>query len=346
MIERTYVAMDVHQNFIVSVWRSRSRKERKIVVEANRGGLERLKQAVGDGAIWAAYEASSCGWEVYDELTKLGWRVSVLAPTHIAKSVRGVKRKTDLEDARRILEVLMAHGELGTKLPAVWIPGPKVREDRELVRRRLTVAEKLGQVKAEIRSLLRMHQVKAPEELKETWTLKHRAWLKGLCAAESPIKGAVRLALASQIRELDFFSEEVEQLQEAVEALSEQEAYRKPVERMTQVVGVGRLTAMTFYLELGDPTRFRNRQQVGSYLGLVPTSDESGEAADRKGHINRMGPSRIRKVLNQATLARIRCDEEFRRRYQPLAYRRGAKKAIVAMMRKLGIELWRQAVAA
>jgi len=344
--ERTYVAMDVHLNSIVAVWKRKGGKEGKLVVEPDEKGLESLVKAVGDGEVWGAYEASSCGWEVYDELTKRGWKVSVLAPTHIAKSVKGRKRKTDLEDARRILEVLMAHGELGARLPAVWVPGRKVREDRELVRRRLSVAEKLAEVKTEIRSLLRMQQVKAPEGLKETWTLKHRAWLRGLCKEGSQEKGSVREALSSQVRELEFLSEEVERLQEEVEGLAKEEEYRGPVGKMTEVTGVAELTAMTFYLELGDPKRFKNRQQVGSYLGLVPTSHESGEAEDRKGHISRMGPPRIRKVLNQAALARIRCDEEFRGRYRPLAERRGTKKAIVAMMRKLGIELWRRACSA
>lgn len=345
MSERIYVAMDVHLNSIVAVWKRLGGEERKLVVEPGQKGFDLLTKAVGQGVVWGAYEASSCGWEVYDELGKRGWKVSVLAPTHIAKSVKGRKRKTDLEDARRILEVLMAHGELGMKLPEVWVPGRKVREDRELVRRRLSVAEKLARVKTEIRSLLRMQQVEAPEDLKETWTLKHRAWLKGLCGEKGAVKGSVRGALSSQVRELEFLSEEVKKLQDEVEELAQEEEYHAPVERMTEVQGVGTLTAMTVYLELGDPKRFRNRQQVGSYLGLVPTSYESGEANDRKGHISRMGPPRIRKVLNQAVLARIRTDAEFKGKYRPLADRRGSKKAIVAMMRKLGIDLWRRATA-
>jgi len=51
----------------------------------------------------------------------------------------------------------MSHGELGTKLPTVWVPPVKIREDRELVRRRLKVAENLSRVKTGIGSLLRSH---------------------------------------------------------------------------------------------------------------------------------------------------------------------------------------------
>ncbi|MGQ9652333.1 MAG: transposase [Phycisphaerae bacterium] len=35
---------------------------------------------------------------------------------------------------------------------------------------------------------------------------------------------------------------------------------------------------------MGNLNRFANRRQVAAYVGLVPSSQESGEADDRKGH--------------------------------------------------------------
>ena len=134
MGKRIYVGLDVHLNSIVAVWKARDGKMRQMAVETNAKGLAKLREVIQAEEVWAAYEASSCGWEVYDLLTDAGWKVSVLAPTHLAKSVKGYKRKTDLEDAVRILEVLMGHGELGTTLPSVWIPGQEIRDDREVVR--------------------------------------------------------------------------------------------------------------------------------------------------------------------------------------------------------------------
>ena len=346
MSKRTYVGLDVHLNSIVAVWMVLGGKLRKLVVEPTVEGFDKLIQAVGGVEVWAAYEASSCGWEAHDELTRRGWKVFVLAPTHLPQSVRRRKRKNDLEDAKMLLHVLMMHGELGSKLPAVWIPGQKIREDREVVRRRLTVGEKLGRVKAEIGSLLRMNRVKKPEALKSLWTQKYQAWLQGLCTQEGVLGESVRKALASQVRELAFLEEEAQVLQAEIEELSKAETYRARVEKMTHRQGVATLTAMTYLVEMGDVNRFNNRQQVGSYLGLVPTSDESGQQNNRKGHITRMGPARIRKVLNQAAWACLAFDEELRAWYTPLAKRRGKKIAIVAVMRRLGIELWREAKSA
>ena len=45
---------------------------------------------------------------------------------------------------------------------------------------------------------------------------------------------------------------------------------------LTQVFGVGTLTAVTFVLTVGDKNRFSSSRDVGSYLGLGPRRDQSG----------------------------------------------------------------------
>jgi len=345
MSKVTYLGMDVHLNLIAVVWGRAKEKPRCLVVENTSEGWEKLMRAVGPSEVWGVYEASSCGFEVYDHFTKIGWRMNVVAPTHIHKSVHSRKRKTDLRDAKRLWEVLVSHGELGTELPAVWIPEERLREEREVVRRRLSLAERLTRVKNGIGSLLRIHKLKRPAEIKTAWTQKHAAWLKGLIS--DPARGAhLKAALASLLRELEFLGAELELLQAEVEALSREGRYRKMVGAMTELDGVGVLTAMTFLVELGDMGRFKNRRQVASYLGLVPTSYESGEDDDHKGPITHLGPARVRKVLNQAAWTLVRKDALWKARYGPLAARRGALKAIVAIMRKLGIELWHRAQSA
>lgn len=340
-----YVGLDVHLNSIAAVWGKAKDKPRSITVSPTEEGLEMLVRAVGSGEIWGVYEASSCGFETYDRLRGLGWKMSIVAPTHIAKSTHGKKRKTDLRDAKRLWELLMSHGELGTELATIWIPSQELQEEREIVRRRLKLSESSCRVKNGILSLLRMHRIKRPEDLKTAWTQKHVTWLKELTGSTT-LSASVRTVLASYVRELEFVQAEIETVQEAVEILAKDERYDGSVQRMTEVPGVGVLTALTFLLELGDLRRFNNRRQVGSYLGLVPASYESGEVDDRKGHITRLGPPRVRKLLNQAAWHLVRLDPTWRKRYESIAYRGGGKTAIVAIMRRLGIELWQRAKSA
>jgi transposase len=340
-----YVGLDVHLNSIAAVWGKAKDKPRSMTIVPDEEGFKALTEAVGTNEVWGVYEASSCGFEAYDQLRALGWKMSIVAPTHITKSVHSKKRKTDLRDAKHLWELLMSHGELGTELAEIWIPSRELQEEREIVRRRLKLSENSCRVKNGILSLLRMHRIKRPEGMKSAWSKKHVAWLRGLTTDEA-LGTPVRMVLESYVRELEFLGAEIETLQKAVESLAREPKYRAEVERMTEVPGVGILTALTFLVELGDLRRFDNRRQVGSYLGLVPACYESGEASDRKGHITRLGPPRVRKVLNQAAWTLVRLDPLWRKRYGELSARRGAKKAITAVMRKLGIELWQRAKSA
>ena len=77
-------------------------------------------------------------------------------------------------------------------------------------------------------------------------------------------------------------------------------------------------------------------------MGLTPTSHESGEQNDRKGHISRQGPPRLRRMLCQAAWAHVRHDPHAREVYERLVAKNPKKKkiALVAVMRRLAVRLW------
>lgn len=338
----TYVGLDVHQNSVAAVWGRAKETPQSLTVAANEAGFEQLNRAIGTSeAVWGVYEASSCGFEAYDLLTALGWKMAIVAPTHLEKSVRSRKRKTDLRDAKRLWELLMAHGELGAELPQIWIPSRELQEEREVVRRRLRLGEDSCRVKNRITSLLRMQRIPRPEALKTPWSGKHVAWLWEVAKRES-LSRWVRITLESLLRELEFVRKEIEVLDEAISELAKAPKYQGAIERMTQYAGVGVLTAMTYATAIGDADRFHNRGQIGSYFGLVPSSYESGEADDRKGHITRLGSARVRKVLGQAAWLLVNRDARWKQKFKGIEGRRGPKIAIVAIMRELAIELWHQ----
>jgi transposase len=106
---------------------------------------------------------------------------------------------------------------------------------------------------------------------------------------------------------------------------------------------------MVFLTELGDLRRFANRRKVGAFLGVVPSSNESGESAkDRKGHITRQGSARVRKVLCQAAWSRVTFDPDESKVYARIVEKNLNKKKIatVACMRRLGIRMWHIALEA
>ena len=144
------------------------------------------------------------------------------------------------------------------------------------------------------------------------------------------------------LRQLSFLKSEARQLDREISVLSAEPRYHDQCERLMRIPGVGLLTAMTFLTEIGDVLRFSNRRQIGAFLGLVPSSFESGEADDRKGRITRDGPFRLRCLLNQALWAHLRCNGSEKELYDRISEKnpKRKKKAIVACMRRLGIRMW------
>jgi transposase len=337
------VALDVSDDALVAAWRRAEEPVQTLTVANSDEGVERLVAKIGATRVWAVYETSGVGFVLHDKLTKLGWRVSVLATTRLARSVRARKRKTDAEDARRLLDVLVAHVVCGNELPAVWVPPVKTREDREVVRLRLDLGETLGRIRTKIKALLKVHGLKYPGHEKTAWTRKYMAWLRGLSSPEGGLERSLWASLASHLRLLEAAQTEIAQLGEEVQRLAQEPHYCVQVTEITKIPGVGLLTALVFLLELGDVRRFKNRRQVGSYLGLTPNSYESGPGDERKGHISRMGPKRVRKVLNQAAWSYMRTQPLEMEWYRRVAYRRGKKRALVALMRRLGITIWQRA---
>jgi transposase len=113
-------------------------------------------------------------------------------------------------------------------------------------------------------------------------------------------------------------------------------------DRLTSVPGVGRITALTFISHIEDPTRFKNGDQVASYLGLVPAVRESGGKRS-PGHITKRGKKSLRVFLVEAAHAFLRSKEDsaLKRWAEKLASRIGGKKASVALARKLCRLLWK-----
>jgi len=103
--------------------------------------------------------------------------------------------------------------------------------------------------------------------------------------------------------------------------------------------GVGPVTALMFVLTIGPVERFRRSKQVVSYLGLNPRESSSG-GRQRLGAISKQGNSMARFLLVEAAQTASRYDDELRRDYQRLKFRRGTAVAKVAIARKLAVRLY------
>jgi transposase len=300
-----------------------------------------LAAKLGGARIVFAYEASSQGFGLFDQLTEAGIECHVLAPTRIARSQKQKRNKGDGRDAEQLLELVRAHVLAGNPLPDVWIPDLQTRDDRELVRGRLDVAAKITALKAQVKSLLARCQLERPDGTGKGWTRLFVAWLRSL-----KLPSGARATLDGLTRQMEFYDRELTRWDELLAHLANSERYVKTIREMRRLKGVGVLTALVFLTEVGDPRRFDNRRQVAAYLGLVPSCHESGSRSDCKGHITRQGPDRVRRVLCQAAWTRVRHENSDRAAYRRIAAKNPKHKkiAVVATMRRLAIEVWHAAI--
>lgn len=313
--------------------------------------LDKLRRENEGCGLYVSYESSGAGFRLADILEGNGFDVFVLPTSHLPISQKSRSEKTDKRDVVRIMNMLRSHFLAGSELPVVWKPSLVTRDHRELVRHRLSLGESVTKVKNKIHGLLKRNGLRKPKGVRN-WSTDYFIWLEDVCFASS---SCCRSALSSLLRELEFYHNEKSIVDQAILELSSDDMYFYQVREITKLKGVGLLTAMVFLTELGDLGRFPNRRALSCYLGLVPRSYESGEGVERKGHISRLGSSRLRKVLNQAAWVAVKWDPYWGKWFKARTEIDGLsekkkqdlrKKLITAVMRKLAILMWHTGLAA
>ena len=317
-------------------------------VAAMIGWIKTFAGDKGSSRTVIAYEASGQGFGLYDDLREAGIECHVLAPTHLPHTAHGRKNKTDDKDAQMILDEVRAHVLAGRKLPTVWVPDPQTRDDREMVRMRLELGEARTRIKNQIRNQAKRCKLSLPVWFTKSgnWSRRSVQWLRDI--ATGTIEGmaaGMQVALGSLLDLYQEYTRQLSALDRAVAKLAASDRYTKAFRKLKLLKGVGSLTAMVFLTEMGDLNRFANRRQLAAYLGLAPAAFESGKTNDRKGHITRQGPARVRHVLCQAAWAALRVSPDWRAIYDKIRRdsRKRSKIAIVAVMRRLAISMWHTA---
>jgi transposase len=234
------------------------------------------------------------------------------------------KQKTDVHDARHILDLL-----LRDKFPRIWIPSPEIRDLRQMLRHRHKLVGMRTSVQNQLHGLAMSQGLCRKAKL---WTKVGRKELESLQL--DPWASRRRGELLQFLDQLD---PQIDELDKVVV----QETKKRPaaVQLMTQQ-GVGPVTALAFVLTIGPVERFPSSKQLVSYLGLNPSEDSSA-GRQRLGAISKQGNSLMRHLLGEAAQTAVRFDPELRRDYLRLKFRRGISGvAKVAIARKLAVRLY------
>ncbi len=113
--------------------------------------------------------------------------------------------------------------------------------------------------------------------------------------------------------------------------------------RLMSIPGVGPVVALTFRASVDVPARFKNSKAVGAAFGLTPSKYQSGEI-NRSGAISKCGDEMVRAMLYEAAhimLVRSTRWSWLKAWAIKIAKKRGMKKAIVALARRLAVVMYR-----
>jgi transposase len=113
-------------------------------------------------------------------------------------------------------------------------------------------------------------------------------------------------------------------------------------QRLMTTPGVGPVVALTYRATVDVPARFRKSKSVGAVFGLTCSKYQSGEI-DRNGRISRCGDEMMRVMLYEAAQSMLHSKKWswLKAWALQIARRRGMKKAIVALARRLAVILHR-----
>ena len=323
------IGVDVHAAFFVAVVQqdhATPGAPRRFAPEAFVPWVRTLL-AVGH-EVQVVYEACGFGFGLQRALSAAGATCYVISPQALDEARSGVK--TDGRDARTLCLRLDRYVQ-GNRhaLAIIRVPSEAEEQRRHISRQREQMVRHRSKMQAQGRCLLVNHGLPAPAHwwMAQTWSrlAKHLPeWIVPLLEATRP----VLLGLHAQI----------ESLSEQLEAMSPADTPR----------GLGRLTTVILGNEVCDWRRFNNRREVSSYTGLCPGEHSSG-GKRKQGHVTKHGNPRLRAALVECAWRLVR----FQPQYPAVAKRlhllgKGAKatgavrkKAIVAVARRLAVDLWR-----
>jgi transposase len=280
--------------------------------------------------IKVAYEAGPCGFGLYDKLSAEGIETIVVPPSLIPVE-SGNKVKTDKRDSRKLAKLLESN-----MLKKVYVLTEEDRANRELVRTRRQLMEHRSDVMRQIKSKLLFHGIKSPFPSKQKWTRQYVKWLRELRFEHEVVK----VSFNTLIDLYEYLGSQVVKISKEVIALSQSDKYSHKVKLLRSVPGIGILIAMELLVELADIERFKTADEIASYMGLTPSEYSTGQYI-RQGRITRCGNTRARVCLVESSWHLIVKDLFWRGKYMRLKYRRGAKRAIIAIARNLIVRIRR-----
>lgn len=288
-----FVGLDVHAETIAVAVAEPQGEVRALGVIANR--VESIRKLVKKlGAVEElrfCYEAGPTGYALYWQLTAMGAKCEVVAPTLVPVKA-GDRVKTDRRDALKL-----ARNYRAGELTPVWVPDAAHEALRDLVRAREAAKQDQLRAKHRLLKFLLRHGRRPPTGVRP-WTLNYLPWIKQQVHFEHLAQEATLLDYVNEVEHAELRIARLDlAIAEAVKLAPAK--MRAVIEALQALRGIAQVTAVTIVAEAGELSRFAKARQLMGYGGIVASEHSSGESSWRGG-ITKTGNAHLRRVVVEA----------------------------------------------
>lgn len=319
-----HVGVDLHQRFCYMTALEASGKMIQAGPVSNEQlALRKYFRKFRGKQVQVAVEA--CGfWPAFREVVEPEVKRLVLVHPQRVKAIASAKLKNDRVDSETLAHLLRCD-----LLPESWKADRETQARRQQVRLRATLVRQRTRLKNQVHAVLHQQGLRSP--VTDLFGKRGRLWLVGV-----KLPAQARESVQVCLRLLDGYSEEI---QKQNLQLSEKARQDRRAAWLMTIPGIGECSAMMLLAEIGDIQRFRDKEGLCSYAGLVPRVRESaGKAAH--GGITRQGSSWMRWIMVEAAQVATRSSPAARRYYERLLRKKHKHVARVALARKLLIAVY------
>lgn len=324
-IER-YLAIDIHKHYVMIGGQNRQqawtlRPRRVPMARFREWAAKNLKS--GDAVV---VEATGSVWDIYDVVAPLVTK-TVVANAHKVRQIAEARVKTDKEDIKRLITLLIAD-----IVPQVWVPPQQVRELRALISFRRRLTKQLTMSKNRLHSVVQRFNLRPPEGglLAE----KNRAWW-----AAQEFSELTGFQVARDLEIVAHLEGQKATIDQKLAELSNTEPWAAEIVYLLQLPGFGLIFSLVVLAAIGDIRRFAHPKKLVGYAGLGAGVHASGEKHQDKP-ITKAGRKELRWALVEAAWVAVRSDPYWKAQFQRLEKRMHRNQAIVAIARRLLVTVW------
>lgn len=324
-----YVGIDVHKKSChVAIWLNDAIAV-TFVTPSDNLAIAQMLQKLTPGLKQIVYEAGPTGFSLARTLRAASLPVAVIASSKTPRPA-AQQSKSDRLDCRKLAEFAAKN-----LLVEVAIPDKQQETDRQIVRLRNQLCDKLVRIKQQIKSLFLQHNIKEPHGLAR-WTKQSVIQLGTI-----ELCPEIRFTLNVMLDQLSCLESQFKGVEIQLNKTFGKDRHAREIEILRSHPGVGPITARQFRAEVFNPGRFSKSTQLTRYLGLCPRVSQSGQKRI-DGRLMKAGQIKLRACLIEAAWAWLRVDPTAKETFRRLLSNTGEpNKAITAMARRLAVHLWK-----